>query len=109
MWDHITHQFLTNCISQNVNTRAFTPCEDLGCYSVWAPLVVGAGVVSPLSHVQQTSNRCFKKCHMQMRVQTILNELPEIHKQQLPPLCARPALQVVRRDLQELWDFQQWG
>lgn len=96
MWD----QFLTNCISQNVNTVVL-----LHRVRIWAVtgsgalLVVDAGVVSPLNHVQQTSVRHFKKCHMQRRVQTILNKLPEIHKQQLPPLCARHAPQVVKRDL----------
>lgn len=86
-------------ISECKYCSAVTQGEGLGCYRVWALLVVDAGVVSPLSHVQQTSVRHFKKCHMQRRVQTILNKLPEIHKQQLPPLCARHAPQVVKRDL----------
>lgn len=56
---------------------------------LWAAPVLGAGAVSPLGHVQQTSTGHFKNCQMQRRAQTILNKLPEIHKQQLPPLCAR--------------------
>lgn len=100
-------QFLTNCISKNANTVVL-----LQRVSVWA--VTGSvGTASgwcwcpcPLRHIQQTSARHFKKCHMQRRVQTILNKLPEIHKQQLPPLCTP---QVVKRDLQEQWDSQQWG
>lgn len=90
----IPQVFLTDCISESV-TRAVLLHRGSLAVSVW-------GWCCWCQSLQpQTSTRHFNGCHTQRRVQTILNKLPEMHKQQLPAVCARCAPQMAQRDLQD--------